>query len=185
MAYEYAPENKRGFYASLPQIGLAIGLCLASGVVAVTSSLPEEQFLAWGWRVGFLLSIVLVGVGLYIRLRILETPEFARVKAAGEQTAIPFVHMIKRYPKNILLGMGARYIDGVFFNIFAVFAVVYLSTSVHVPRTTALWLVTLSAFVMIFTIPIFGKLSDRLGGPRPTRSARFCSRFAPIRRSTC
>ncbi len=166
MAYEYAPEDKRGFYASLPQIGLAIGLCLASGVVAVMSMLPDDQFMAWGWRIGFIASVILVGVGLYIRLKILETPEFARVKAAGEEAKIPFVDMIRRYPRNILLGMGARYIDGVFFNVFAVFSVVYLSNSVHVPRTTALWLVTLSAFVMIFAIPVFGKLSDRLGRPK-------------------
>ena len=166
MAYEYAPKEKRGFFASLPQIGLAIGLCLASGVVAIMSSLPDEQFMSWGWRVGFLLSILLVAVGLYIRLKILETPEFSKVKETGKEADIPFVHMIKRYPRNILLGMGARYIDGVFFNIFAVFSVVYLSKNVNVPRTTALWLVTLAAFVMIFAIPLAGKLSDRLGRPK-------------------
>jgi MHS family shikimate/dehydroshikimate transporter-like MFS transporter len=166
MAYEYAPENKRGFYASLPQIGLAIGLCLASGVVAIMSSLPDEQFMAWGWRVGFVASIILVAVGLYIRLKILETPEFAKVKASQSEVKIPFVEMITRYPKNILLGMGARYIDGVFFNVFAVFSVVYLSNYVKIPRTTALWLVTLAAFVMIFAIPFFGRLSDKWGRPK-------------------
>jgi metabolite-proton symporter len=166
MAYEYAPENKRGFYASLPQIGLAIGLCLASGVVAIMSSLPDEQFMAWGWRVGFIASIALVAVGLYIRLKILETPEFAKVKETGSEAKIPFVEMIKGYPRNILLGMGARYIDGVFFNVFAVFSVVYLSNHVKIPRTTALWLVTLAAFVMIFAIPFFGRLSDKWGRPK-------------------
>ncbi|PZQ16112.1 MAG: MFS transporter [Ancylobacter novellus] len=166
MAYEYAPKEKRGFYASLPQIGLAIGLCLASGVVAIMSSLPDEQFMAWGWRVGFVASIVLVGVGLYIRLKVLETPEFAKVKATQTEVKIPFVEMIQTYPKNIILGMGARYIDGVFFNVFAVFSVVYLSNYVHIPRTTALWLVTLAAFVMIFAIPFFGRLSDKWGRPK-------------------
>ncbi len=166
MAYEYAPKEKRGFYASLPQIGLALGLCLASGVVAIMSSLPDEQFMSWGWRVGFLLSILLVAVGLYIRLKVLETPEFAKVKETGKEADVPFIHMIKKYPRNIMLGMGARYIDGVFFNIFAVFSVVYLSKNVNIPRTTALWLVTLAAFVMIFAIPLAGKLSDRLGRPK-------------------
>ena len=90
MAYEYAPKEKRGFYASLPQIGLAIGLCLASGVVALLSSLlTDEQFLAWGWRVAFLISAVLVGVGLYIRLNLQETPEFAAVKARNAELAHP------------------------------------------------------------------------------------------------
>lgn len=167
MAYEYAPPEKRGFYASLPQIGLAIGLCLASGVVALMSTLlTNEQFLAWGWRVGFIASIVLVAVGLYIRLRILETPEFAKVKEQGAEVKIPFVDLIKRYPKNIILGMGARYIDGVFFNVFAVFSVLYLSQHVKMPRSTALWLVTLAAFVMIFAIPYFGRLSDKWGRPK-------------------
>lgn len=167
MAYEYAPPEKRGFYASLPQIGLAIGLCLASGVVAIMSTvLGNEQFLAWGWRVGFIASIVLVAVGLYIRLRILETPEFAKVKEQGAEVKIPFVDLIKRYPKNIILGMGARYIDGVFFNVFAVFSVLYLSKHVQMPRSTALWLVTFAAFVMIFAIPYFGRLSDKWGRPK-------------------
>lgn len=166
MAYEYAPEKKRGFYASLPQIGLAIGLCLASGVTALMSLLPNAQFMAWGWRVGFLASFALVAVGLYIRLRIMETPDFLRVKATKHEATIPFVDMIRDYPKGILLGMGARFIDGVFFNVFAVFSVLYLSKYVHMPRTTALVLVTLSAFVMIFSIPIFGRLSDRWGRPK-------------------
>ena len=143
MAYEYGPKEKRGYYASLPQIGLAIGLCLASGLVGLMSKyLSNEDFLAWGWRVGFLASFVLVAVGLYIRLRILETPEFQQVKDKGEAVSIPFVEMLRRYPRNVLLGMGARYIDGVFFNIFAVFSVGYLANTVKVPRTEALWAVS-------------------------------------------
>jgi MFS transporter, MHS family, shikimate and dehydroshikimate transport protein len=102
-------------------------------------------------------------IGLYIRLRILETPEFQRLKAEGAEAAIPFSDMISRYPANVLLGMGARYIDGVFFNVFAVFSIAYLANTVKVPRTTALWAVSISAFVMIFSIPLFGKLSDTLG----------------------
>ncbi|MDQ2736488.1 MAG: MHS family MFS transporter [Pseudomonadota bacterium] len=164
MAYEYAPPEKRGFYASLPQIGLAIGLCLASGVVALLSSLlTDEQFLAWGWRVAFLISAVMVGVGLYIRLNLQETPEFAAIKAKNEQLRIPFMDMLRRYPGNILKGMGARYIDGVFFNVFAVFAIGYLVNSVKITRTEALLGVMISALVMIVTIPMFGQLADRIG----------------------
>ena len=163
MTYEYAEQDKRGLYASFPQIGLSIGLALSAGVVAVASMLPEEQFLAWGWRVGFLISIVLVLVGLYIRLRIMETPEFAKLKAQRQEVRIPFMHMIKEYPRNILLGMGARYIDGVFFNVFAVFGIGYLVNTVHVSRTTALWGVCAAALVMIVFIPLFGSLSDQWG----------------------
>ncbi|OYZ99804.1 MAG: MFS transporter [Rhizobiales bacterium 17-65-6] len=166
MAYEYAPENKRGFFASIPQIGLALGLCLASGVTAIVSMLPEEQFMSWGWRIGFVGSVVLILVGMYIRLKVQETPEFEEVKASNKAAAIPFFVLLKEYPRNVLLGMGVRYIDGVFFNVFAVFSIVYLANYVKVPRTTALWLVTLAAFVMVFTIPMFGRLSDRWGRPR-------------------
>src|SRR5579862_5499507 len=129
MAFEYAPPNRRGFFASIPQIGLAIGLCLASGMVALLSSLPEDQFLRWGWRIAFLVSAALVAVGLYIRLRIMETPEFAKVKAAGQEARIPFLDMIRQYPRNVLLGMGARYIDGVFFNVLGVFSIGYLANT--------------------------------------------------------
>lgn len=164
MAYEYAPKEKRGFYASLPQIGLAIGLCLASGVVALLSSLlSEEQFLAWGWRIAFLLSGAMVFVGMYIRLAVKETPEFAAVKARNEATQIPFMDMMKRYPGNILKGMGARYIDGVFFNIFGVFSISYLSSTLKINRTEALVGVMAAALAMIVTIPFFGALSDRIG----------------------
>ena len=164
MAYEYAPKEKRGFYASLPQIGLAIGLCLASGVVALLSSLlTDAQFLAWGWRIAFLVSAVMVFVGMYIRLAVKETPEFAAIKERNEATQVPFVDLIKRYPGNILKGMGARYIDGVFFNVFGVFSINYLTTALKLPRTQALIGVMAAAVVMCITIPFFGHLSDRIG----------------------
>ena len=167
MAYEYAPKEKRGFYASLPQIGLAIGLCMASGVVALLSSLlSDAQFLAWGWRVAFLLSGFMVIVGMYIRLTIQETPEFAAVKARNAELRIPFADMIRRYPGNVLKGMGARYIDGVFFNVFAVFSINYLTNTIKISRTEALLGVMASALFMIVTIPYFGRLSDRVGRAR-------------------
>ena len=153
MTYEYATEDKRGLYASFPQIGLSIGLCLSAGIVAIASNLPEDQFLAWGWRAGFVLSFVLVAVGLYIRLRILETPEFLKLKEQRLEVRVPFMSMLREYPVNILLGMGARYIDGVFFNVFAVFSIAYLVNTLHINRTTALWGVFASALVMIVFIP--------------------------------
>jgi len=167
MAFEYAPQHKRGFYASLPQIGLAIGLCLASGVVGLLSYvLSDAQFLTWGWRIAFLVSALLVFVGTWIRLNVMESPEFAKVKAANAEAAIPFVDMIKRYPKNVLAGMGARYIDGVFFNVFGVFSLSYLTQTLDLPRSEALIGVMVAAMVMCFTIPMFGALSDRIGRTR-------------------
>jgi MFS transporter, MHS family, shikimate and dehydroshikimate transport protein len=167
MTYEYAEPGRRGLYASLPQIGLSIGLCLASGVVALFSYiLDDAQFLTWGWRVAFVLSVILVVIGIYIRLRIFETPEFAALKEKQGEARMPFLDMIKEYPANILAGMGARYIDGVFFNIFAVFMIGYLVNTLNIARTDALLGVMLAALVMCVFIPIFGHLSDRHGRGR-------------------
>ncbi|SAK77292.1 major facilitator transporter [Caballeronia pedi] len=167
MAFEYAPENKRGFYASIPQIGLALGLCLSSGVVAGLSlTLTDAQFLAWGWRLAFFLSFALVAIGMYIRLNVMETPEFARIQRTGSESRMPIVEVISKYPGNTIAGMGARFIDGVFFNVFGVFSISYLTGTLHLQRTDALLGVMVAAFVMIFTIPFFGRLSDRVGRAR-------------------
>jgi MFS transporter, MHS family, shikimate and dehydroshikimate transport protein len=164
LAFEFAPEHRRGLYASIPQVGLALGLCLASGIVALLSfTLSDAQFLAIGWRVAFLFSICLVAIGIYIRLNVLETPEFEKVKRENRASAIPFADMLRNHPKNVLAGMGARTVDGVIFNIFAVFAIGYLSQTLHVSHTDALLGVTGSAIVMCVTIPFFGWLSDQWG----------------------
>ncbi|HWQ42548.1 MAG TPA: MFS transporter [Desulfosporosinus sp.] len=164
MVYEYSPESKRGFYASLPQIGLSIGLCLASGVVGLLSYfLTDAQFMAWGWRVAFGISIVLVGVGSWIRTHVVETPEFQQVKAKKSEAKIPFLAMWKNHTGNILAGMGARYIDGVVFNVFGVFSITYLTQTIKISRTDALLGVTMAAIVMCFFIPFFGHLSDLMG----------------------
>ncbi|MEG6511733.1 MFS transporter [Desulforamulus ruminis] len=165
MTFESAPESERGFYASLPQIGLSLGLTLASGVVGLLSfTLSDAQFMAWGWRVAFILSIVLVAVGMYIRLHVMESPEFQKVKSEKAEVKIPFMELWRGgYAANILAGMGARYIDGVFFNVFAVFSISYLTSSLNIERTDALMGVMLAAILMCFTIPYFGRLSDRVG----------------------
>ena len=164
MSFEYAPRERRGFFACFPQVGLAIGLCLATGVVALlTSVLPDAAFQSWGWRVAFLISIVLVIVGLFVRLRILETPEFARVRDGRKIVAVPVGEVIRDYKKNVLLGWGARYIDGVVFNVYAVFTIAYLVGILHYDKTSILSSISIAAFVLIFTIPVFSRLSDRIG----------------------
>jgi MHS family shikimate/dehydroshikimate transporter-like MFS transporter len=102
-------------------------------------------------------------VGLYIRLNIMETPEFAALKQSRAEVKVPFASMIADYPKEIVAGMGARYIDGVFFNIFGVYSIAYLTQQLKVPRTEALLGVTAAALIMCAFIPYFGRLSDRLG----------------------
>lgn len=167
MTFEHGSPSRRGLYASLPQIGLAIGLLLASGVVGLLSSiLSNNQFLVWGWRLAFGLSVIMIFLGLWIRLKVTESPEFQYVRDNNMESRIPFRDMWKHYTGNIIAGMGARYIDGVFFNILGVFSISYLTNNIHVPRTMALLGVSAASFVMCFFIPFFGYLSDRIGRAR-------------------
>ncbi len=164
MAFEYAPPGKRGLYASLPQLGVSIGLCGASGLIALLSkTLTETQFLAWGWRLAFGVSIILVAIGLWIRLKIMETPEFQAVKKRGEAVKMPIATLMSRFGRQVLFGLGIRYIEGVFFNLFAVFAIVYLTQELSLTRTDALVGVMAAALVMCLFIPLFGRLSDHFG----------------------
>lgn len=163
MAVEHSPAGKRGFYGSWPQIGVPAGLLLSSGMVYLLSYLPENQFFSWGWRIAFLISAVLIAVGLYIRLKVLETPAFNRVKAEKKVAAVPVVDLFKTHGKETLLGLGARYIEGVTFNTFGVFAVGYIVGTLNLPRQTALAGVMISSALMIIMLPIYGKLSDKIG----------------------
>lgn len=171
MTYEYASKKERAFYAAIPQMGLATGLCLSSGVVALLSwALTDEQFLVWGWRAAFLISVVLIAIALYIRMHILETPDFQKVQERARQDIakkkLPIVQVCKEHPGNIALGVGARWIDGVFFNVLAVFVITYLVQYVQVERTQALTLVMIAALAMCPFILVAGRLADRFGRGR-------------------
>jgi MFS family permease len=167
MAFEFAPKNRRGFYASFPQMGLALGLCIASGVIALlSSSLTPEAFLSWGWRIAFFASIVLLAVGLYIRLKVVETPDFERIKAQHKVTRVPLTQVIQEYPGNILLGWGARLIDGIWFTVLALFSIPWLVGTLHFPRTAILGSVTTAAAVLTVAIPLASLWSDYVGHRR-------------------
>jgi MHS family shikimate/dehydroshikimate transporter-like MFS transporter len=166
MAVEYSPKGKRGLFGSLPQSGLSAGLFLSTAVVALLTRLPEDAFLAWGWRVAFLFSALLVVLGIYIRSRIAETPVFARVLERQTVAAVPFMELLRTSRRQVLLGMGARYAEGVAFNAYAVFAISYLAGVLKFPRGAVLWSVAVAALVMLAFNPIFGSLSDRYGRRR-------------------
>jgi MFS transporter, MHS family, shikimate and dehydroshikimate transport protein len=163
MAAEYSPQGKRGLYASLPCTGVAIGLLLSSGVFSLFAALPEEQFLAWGWRVPFLLSIVVVAVGLYVRLRILETPVFSQVKETNTEVGIPVLEVVRSQPRNLLVAIGARFSENGNAYIIQTFALTYVATQLGMSDSVALTGVLISAAIGLFTIPFFGALSDRVG----------------------
>ena len=163
MAVEHSPGGQRGFYGAWPQIGVPAGLLLSAGVVNLLSFLNNDDFFAWGWRVAFLLSAVLVAIGLYIRLRILETPAFKVAQQQNQIAAVPVAELFRTHSKNTLLGLGARYIEGVTFNMYGVFLVGYLTSTLHMTRQTALLAVMVASAIMIVMLPICGRLSDRIG----------------------
>jgi metabolite-proton symporter len=163
MAVEHAPAGRRGFYGSWPQIGVPAGLLLSTLVFSIFRSLPEEDFLSWGWRVPFLLSIVLVGVGLLIRMRILETPAFERLKHLAVEARQPVVEVIRKYPKQVLLAMGARVAENGGFYIFSVFVLTYATQHAKVDDQVVLNGILMGSACELFAIPLFGALSDRIG----------------------
>jgi MHS family shikimate/dehydroshikimate transporter-like MFS transporter len=167
MAFEYAPPEKRGFYASFPQIGFALGLCLSTGAITLLSSaLSNEAFMAWGWRCAFLASIVLLGVGLFIRLALVETPEFARVRDGYRVSKLPIVDVVRDEWRHILLGWLARMGEGAVFSIYSLYMLSYLTAIVHLPRTLVLGAVTVAGLVLVFTTPLASAWSDRVGRRR-------------------
>ena len=163
MAVEHAPARTRGFYGSWPQLGVPAGLLLSTAVFAVFARMPSEQFLSWGWRVPFLVSVVLVAVGLLIRLQLLETPAFARMKATQAASHMPVMEVLRRYPKQLLLAMGVRIAENGAFYIYSVFVLLYATQQVHMERDVVLNAILLGAACELVAIPLFGALSDRIG----------------------
>ena len=109
LAVEHAPEGRRGYYGSWPQMGVPAGLLLGNlALLPLSLALSQEAFLSWGWRIPFLFSIVLVGVGLFIRLRIMESPAFRQVQESETAADMPIMDVIRVYPKNVFLAMGMR-----------------------------------------------------------------------------
>jgi len=163
MAVEHAPPGARGFYGSWPQIGVPAGLLLSTFVFAMFARLPEDQFLSWGWRVPFLLSILLVGVGLVVRLRIHESPAFARVKQAQAEARQPIVEVLRMHRREVLLAMGARLAENGAFYVYTVFVLVYGTQKVGLARQDVLNGILIAAACALVSIPLCGALSDRLG----------------------
>jgi MFS family permease len=166
MAVEYAPPGRRGFYGSFPQLGLALGLVLGTGVFAGLGAVMDETaFAVWGWRIAFLLSSALVIVGMFIRLRVMESPAFRRLSATEARSSVPALDLVrdKLSRRHLLLGMGSRWVEGVAFNTWAVFAISYGTGTLGLPQQSLLVSVLVAALVMIVFIPLCGRLSDALG----------------------
>jgi MFS family permease len=163
LVVEHGHHNRRGLYASSAQAGVPAGLLLANGAFAAASALPDDRFLSWGWRVPFLAGVVLLGLGLFIRLHILESPLFARAQAQRATSARQLVDLVRNYPINLLLAMGARFAENACFYVFTVFIYIYASEPRGFTRDTILVGVILASALQLVSIPAFAALSDRLG----------------------
>ena len=163
MAVEHSPRGRRGFYGSWPQMGVPAGLLLGTLAVYLFALLPEEQFLAWGWRIPFLLSIILVGVGLYIRLAIAESPAFRQVQESNTTAPMPIVDVLRTYPKAVLIAMGLRVAENGSFYVFSVFVLAYVTKQLGLSNSLVLAGVMIASAIELFAIPFFGALSDRVG----------------------
>ncbi|MGH3631399.1 MAG: MFS transporter, partial [Sciscionella sp.] len=163
MAVEHAPAAKRGFYGSWPQIGSPLGLVLATAIFDVVVNVPHDALQAWGWRIPFLLSAVLIVAGLIIRLRLFESPAFARVKAAKQQVKLPAAQVLRRHPGAILIAIGSFLAIEVVFYLVTVLTLSWGTKHADISRGTFLTGVLIAGCCMCVMMPIFGALSDRIG----------------------
>jgi MFS family permease len=162
MISESAPAGKRGYYASWSQIGVGGGFVLSAAVFFLVQMLPREAFMSFGWRIPFLLSIFIFGIGVYIRSKLPESAEFARTEAAGKKAHMPVLEVIRRHPKEVLMAMGLRVAENGGSYIFLAFSLVY-GKFIGVPGQIMLAGVMVSMTVELFTMLLWGTLSDRIG----------------------
>ena len=163
LAMEWGGQRQRGFVASWPQFGGPAGLLLANLALLIFSAISGDAFLVWGWRIPFLLSLVLIFVGLYIRLRVVETPQFRQLAERQKLERQPVVAVVKRHPREILLSALVRQAEQAPFYIYTSFIFVYGTVVLGFDRNFVLIPVLIAALTSIVTIPLSGYLSDRFG----------------------
>ncbi|WP_252393501.1 MFS transporter [Hydrogenibacillus sp. N12] len=163
LAVEYAPKDRRGFFGSIPQIGVTIGMLLGTLSLSLLSLLPDEAFMSWGWRVPFLLSLALIAFGLWIRTGLDETPSFKKALGAGRTVRLPVVETFRRHGKAVLVTTGAKVVETAPFYLFSTFIVSYATGTLEMDRRAVLNAVSLATLVATVLIPLMGALSDRVG----------------------
>jgi metabolite-proton symporter len=167
LTMEWGDQKRRGLLGSFAQVGVPVGLVLGTGgMTLLSATMSDETFDAWGWRVPFLASLILVAVGLVIRLKILETPMFARVLEQGKTATTPVAAVIRHHWREILLSAGLRFVEQMPFYLFTTFVLTYVVQRHHYSKTFVLTAVLVGATVELATIPFFSHLSDSLGRKR-------------------
>jgi MHS family shikimate/dehydroshikimate transporter-like MFS transporter len=162
MVIEHAPEGKRGLYGSLVQIGFPAGIAASTATFLLLTMLPDSSFLAWGWRIPFLVSALLVGVGLFIRLRIAETPAFAKLTNEQEIAPMPLAELFANNKRELLISIGLKVSEVAWVYIMTVFIIAY-GVSIGLPKPLILNSILVAALLEFITMPLFGWASDKVG----------------------
>src|ERR1700719_3959233 len=179
MVLEHAPGDQRGFYTSFVQIGFPIGLVLASLVFGLVAKLPDADFASYGWRIPFLVSIVLLGVGTFVRSRLPETPVFEGLKMRGGLSNNPVVEAVGKNTRTFLIAVGLKLSEVSWVYMLTVFVVGYATTKLGLPKPMMLDAVMYAALLEMISLPLFGWLSDRIGRrPMYIMGALFTITFA-------
>ena len=164
MAMEYSPKQRQGFFTSLVHIGTPAGVLLPVGIVTLLDTfLPEGAYEAWAWRLPFLASIVLIGLGVYIRTHVSESPEFVKARAEKEAHALPVKELFRTDANRVVLSILAKIAESGLFNVYYVVAIAYVTTELGLPREPVLLAVLIACAAECLTLPVFGALSDRIG----------------------
>jgi MHS family shikimate/dehydroshikimate transporter-like MFS transporter len=163
MVVEHAPPRRRGLYGSLVQIGFPLGVAASTGIFIPLTTLPANDFLTWGWRIPFLLSVVLVAVGLFVRMRLSETPAFEQIRQAEGLARRPMLEVFARVPRTVLIAIGMKISEVAWVYVLTVFSIVYATTKLGLPRTLILNGIIAGALLELITLPLAGALSDRFG----------------------
>ena len=163
ISMEWGTKGHRGLMARWPQLGVPMGLLLSTGMVKWVSSVTGPNFEQWGWRVPFLVSSVLVGIGLYVRLRVMESPEFSEVKTQQTVLKEPALDAIRRYPREILTSALIRMSEQAPFYLFITFVLTYGTDKLNMAKGELLNYTMIAAALGLISVPFFGHLSDRFG----------------------
>lgn len=166
MSVEHAPPRWKSFFGSLPQAGTPIGLLLSSGAFALASTLPEDAFMSWGWRLPFLASALLIAVGVFIRMKVAESPEFVHAKTHHRTSSFPARDVVARHLRPLLLTLGAKLGEVTLYYTIAVFSISYATSKLGFSRGDTLSALMIAAVFQIITIPFFGWLADKVGARR-------------------
>lgn len=160
---EHAPHARRGFFTSFAQMGVQIGLLTGTLAFLLVGLLDDDALHSWGWRVPFLVSFAMIAVALWVRLRVEESPIFVEMRAKQQFVKLPVVDAIRRYPRNMLIGIGAHIADTTLVYVVSTFSIAYITKTLGLERSIALTGVVIQSVLVILLQPVYGALSDRIG----------------------